>query len=244
MTELVRSMDVSNYQGNLLDEFAAHPEINHVVIRTPLPWEPPSLRTIAIDQIQEAKEAGKSIGAYTWCYRSAGPEDTIDASIDFWMSQDVVLPILWLDEETYNNRHGQVIDPGPDSPWLRRAIERAKNMETPVGHYTAGWWIDGHFPGGFNEFREFRDIPIWLADYRTEQTWDALHSWWTSRGFTFWGWQYRGDPLDLNFFVPEATMVPEPVPPVDPCKALREAVQSELVKIRASLGALEVALNG
>ncbi len=197
---IVHAIDVSNYNGDLADEFAAHPEAELVVVRIGLKCEPPSLRDIARAQVQQSVEAGKRVAFYVWGYRSYDPQSTRGEALDFMVSlPQPDMPMLWLDCETYTDRRGNVLDPGPDAVWIRAFLAGL----TRVGIYTGRWWIEGYFPGGEGAFSEFSDRRLWLAQYDDDPNLDTVI---LPQGFTSAaGKQYSGDPVDLNVFRREFT---------------------------------------
>ena len=170
-------------------------------------------------QVASAQAHGCSVGGYVWGYRSSDPEETIDAVIALCASMGLVLPLLWVDAESYGN---PVTDPGPDSAWLRAAKARSDTYGMKLGIYTGVWWVDGHFPGGQAAFAEFADWPLWLADYRN---WGGIEHVPKPLGFTqLEGWQWSGAPIDRDWF-DESVTVYQPLFPADPYAELRQALR-------------------
>lgn len=228
---ILKAMDVSSHQPRNLTTLIRTHQPAHVIVKGYLPIE-------IIDQdhsraqVQSAWENGCTAGMYVWCYRSASPTATIDSIIELCASIGLVLPLLWLDCETY---HGSSFDPGPNADWLAKAVHHAETKYSmKCGIYTGVWWIDGHFPGGQGEFANFKRLPLWLSDYdnnpdindvRPPMGWDAVAA-----------KQYTSDPIDLNVIRSEYTTIePEPEPEPDP--------GDELQQLKATVEGLRIALD-
>ena len=226
--ETATALDVSSHQprdlGGLVEQF--WPE--HIVVKGYLPIESiPQDHTRA--QVQSARDNGCTVGMYVWCYRSADPVGTIVSILELCESMNLVLPILWLDLETYTDRDGNVIDPGPDAPWLRKAFEACDSVGMKAGIYTGLWWIRGHFPGGELAFSEFAERPIWLSDYDGQANLDTPLPY----GFAeVSGKQWTSTPVDRNVFLRKYTVIEEPEPP-DACAE----IQAEYDHLHAQLEA-------
>lgn len=157
--ETLSAIDVSSYQHATERQFIQDLRPDHVICRLYLPVELPS-QDVSKDLVRVAREEGCSVGGYFWAYRSESPEKSIDEVINLCAEIGLVLPICWIDCETYGSS-----DPGPDAEWLRRAKVRADTYEMPLGIYTGIWWINEHFPGGMAAFNEFINWPLWIANY-------------------------------------------------------------------------------
>jgi hypothetical protein len=143
MTETVSAIDISSNQAiESVPFFIDQANPDHVIVRLYLPGERPSQQWTR-DAVQIARDKGKTVGGYLWAYRSFDPVKTLTDALDLCASMNLVLPILWVDCETYPDG-----DQGPDAEWLSRFIAMADALETPVGIYTGQWWVEGHFPGG------------------------------------------------------------------------------------------------
>jgi hypothetical protein len=197
LTGTVLGIDISNHNGELWDEFAAYPDHEHVIVRIPLSVEPAWLYVVAVQQCRQVLAEGRTLGFYVWPYLNVSPLLTIREAVTFARANGFRMPVLWIDEETY---HGASFDPGPDAPWLRSAFAECDRLGVRSGHYSAAWWVDGYFPGGFPAFAEFNARPVWVADYNGIPTLDAVGSVWARYGFQVVGHQYRGSPVDLDVF--------------------------------------------
>ena len=178
-----------------------------------MPWESvPWDHTVA--QVRSARDNGVSIGGYVWAYRNISPEATIKAVITRCAEIGLVLPLLWLDCENYMV-NGQIADPGPDADWLSRAVDCAERIyEMACGLYTGAWWVQGHFPGGTDEFAKFSRLPLWIADYDGDPSLDTatVLPGWTSVACK----QYTDQPVDLDTIRPEYTVY-QSTPAPDKC---------------------------
>jgi hypothetical protein len=157
-------IDVSSHQPADLTDIIREHKPEHVIVRVYLDHESPPLSHSAA-QIASARAMGCTVGGYIWAYQSVDPAVTIDRTIRACAQIGLVLPVCWIDCETYASRSGVILDEGPDAKWLRAALARAHEYEMPCGIYTASWWVKGHFPGGYDAYREFAGLPQWLAEY-------------------------------------------------------------------------------
>lgn len=198
----VLGIDVANYQGDLYDELAMFPDVRHVVVRIGLSVEPADLDRIARRQVAQARESGRTVGFYFWCYRNVPSARSVVEAVNFIRSVHATTPVLWLDLETYMEGTA-AYDPGPDALWLRDAVSMAGALRQRVGLYSGLWWIDEYFPGGQRAFREFAHLPIWLAQYDGLPTLDNVR---LPLGWTVaHGKQYSGSPVDRNVFRRDVT---------------------------------------
>ncbi len=202
--DLVSALDVSNY-NDLASDLARFPGTRGVVVRAPLSVEPLALRRIALEQIELLRERNLLIAMYVWGYRDVDPIKTIQDVVDFCASINLVLPMLWLDLETYGD------SPGPDFAWIKRFTDHCKALGIPTGLYTGRWWVEGYFAGSWSTFSHFNDLPVWVAQYDDVETLD-VHPAWTREGFTVWGKQFSGTPIDRDVFLPDAFGLAQPTP--------------------------------
>ena len=203
MPNFVRAIDVSNHQPRDLSGLISQHQAKHVVVKLYLPEEIDEGVECARQQIASARAAGCTVSGYIWCYRSSDPRESVRNGIALARSAGLELPMLWLDCETYQDANE--FDPGPDAAWLRAAIDECRRQGVRPGIYTGFWWVRDHFPGGEAAFAEFKDVPLWLADYdnvaelnfnRPFAGLTALH-----------GKQYSADGIDLDVFLEECCSV-------------------------------------
>lgn len=220
-----KAIDVSSHQPRDLTALIQTHRPDHVIVKLYMPWENVAWATTAA-QVSSARANGCTVGGYVWAYRSADPIATIDAVIERCASIDLVLPLLWIDCETYNDAQGRVIDPGPDSEWLARAVDHAERVyQMKCGIYTGRWWVRDHFPGGESAFAGFNRLPLWLSYYDAMPDIDA---WTPFSGFTqIAAKQWTSSPVDQNVIRAEYTVYQgggEPEP--DPCENLHRQIQA------------------
>lgn len=211
----VKAIDVSSHQPADLSQIIAAYRPEHVIVRIYLDLELPDFAHSAA-QIQSARDNDCTVGGYIWSYRSADPHGSIDEVIAKCASVGLVLPLLWIDCETYGS--GASFDPGPDAHWLTEAVEYADAMyEMKCGIYTGYWWINSHFPGGWMAYQPFLRLPQWWAVYDGNPDIDVFPP---KPGLTeLAAKQYRGTVIDLNTIRSQYTVY-EPAP--DPCAGLKE----------------------
>lgn len=246
MSEILKAVDVSSHQSRDLSEIIAEYQPDHIITKLYMPWESvPFDHTQA--QVESARQHGLSVGGYVWAYRSIDPIATIDAVIHRCSLINLVLPILWIDCETYA---GPPVDPGPDADWLTRAVNHAQNAyEMPCGIYTGRWWIRDHFPGGESTFSGFAPMPLWLAEYDGNpdiDDVDTLPQGWSQVAAK----QYAGSPVDQNVIRSEYTRpLDAPPPPGEPNKdeiieGLRIALDDiAYVRLGEDIAAMEAAIT-
>lgn len=216
-----KAIDVSSHQPRDLSGLIAQFRPDHVIVKGYLPGE-----SISQDhtraQVRSARNNGCTVGMYVWCYRSFDPIRTIDDIIALCASIDLVLPLLWLDCETYGD---PVTDPGPDAEWLARAVEHAENTYgMACGVYTGLWWIRGHFPGGEWGFQDFARLPIWLSDYDNHPDINdvTLPQGWAEAAAK----QYSATPIDQDVIRSRYTVYGAEPPPPDPCEHLHRQLEA------------------
>ncbi len=223
-----KAIDVSSHQPTNLTTLIHQHGPSHVIVKLYMPWESVSFNHSA-QQITSARANGCTVGGYVWAYRSADPLATIDQVIARCASVDLVLPLLWIDCETYTDKDGTILDEGPNADWLAKAVEHAENnYDMPCGVYTGLWWINDHFPGGQAEFANFARLPIWLSDYDNDPNINAveLPQGWTEAAAK----QYTDKPIDMSSIRDQYTVYEE----IDPWKqkydALKSGIQALLEK--------------
>jgi hypothetical protein len=234
---VLKAIDCSSHQPRNLTSLIQTHRPDHVIVKGYLPIESISQEHTRA-QVRSARDNGCSVGLYCWAYRSADPIKTIDDIIVLCASMDLVLPLLWIDCETYDSQTTH--DPGPDADWLAKAVHHAENTYgMACGIYTGKWWVDGHFPGGQGEFAKFNRLPLWLSHYddvpdidriRLPLGWDSVAA-----------KQYTSNPIDLNVIREEYTVYQvEPDPdPVDPC----EDVKADLAHVSAERDILKAEID-
>lgn len=197
----VPGLDASNHNGDLWDEFLAHPEARVCVIRAPLSVEPPELAEIALRQVEQARRADKIIQFYVWCYRSVDPRATLDELVGFGQRGGIRSKTWWLDLETYKQPGQPGYDPGPDADWLINAYLHSKRLAIAIGHYTALWWIRDIFPGGLVRYASYFAAWLhWIAEYDGSTDPGVIAPDWQRWGFNVAAQQYAGSPIDLDIF--------------------------------------------
>lgn len=221
---ILKAIDVSSHQPKDLTDIIAQHQPQHVIVKIYTSAENiPFSHTAA--QVASAKANGCTVGGYVWAYRSVDPIRTIDDVVARCASINLVLPLLWIDCETYD---GPPFDPGPDANWLARAVDHAENTYgMKCGIYTGQWWIRGHFPGGEPGFAQFSRLPLWLSEYDNDpniDNADTIPQGWASLAAK----QYSADGIDLNSIRSEYTVYqggdePEPI---DPCAHFRQQLEA------------------
>lgn len=213
MPTLVRGIDVSSHQSRDLGSLIRTHGPKHVVVRMYLPEENPS-QDHTRAQVASARAAGCTVGGYVWCYQDLDPQKTVRDAIALARSVHLMLPVLWLDCETYKNSSG-VTERGPDAAWIRAAADECRTLGVRPGIYTARWWWREHM----DNTREFADLPLWAAEYDDNPDVEDVT--------LFGGWaracgkQYAeklpsGAGLDQNVFrdeVSDSGTTPPPPPP-------------------------------
>jgi hypothetical protein len=227
MSNQLNAVDVSSHQPRDLSRIIAEYQPDHVIVKLYTSVEHISFEHSEA-QVRSAWEHGKTVGGYAWAYRSASPERTIDDVIARCASIGLVLPLLWIDCETYHG--GNTVDPGPDADWLSRAVARAEDVYgMSCGIYTGIWWINGHFPGGQAEFAKFNRLPLWLSEYDgiADINNIVLPQGWTEVAAK----QFLGSPIDQNVIRPEYTVFNTPEDDDDdddPCWDLRQELELKI----------------
>lgn len=218
----LRAIDVASWQPRDLTQLIARHQVQHAIIRLYLPWESvPWDHTAA--QVRSARDNAISVGGYAWAYRSISPEATIKAVITRCAEIGLVLPLLWLDCETYKGPNGTIADPGPDADWLARAVACAEDQYgMACGLYTGAWWIEQYFPGGADEFAKFSRLPLWIADYDGDPSLETatIPKGWASVAAK----QYADKPIDLDSIRAEYTVYTPSTPAPDACSGLRDGL--------------------
>jgi hypothetical protein len=236
---ILKAIDVSSHQPRNLTSLIRTHKPSHVIVKGYLP-------IAVIDQehsraqVRSAWENGCTAGMYVWCYRSASPTATIDSIITLCASIDLVLPLLWLDCETYTDKDGNILDEGPNADWLAKAVHHAETVYgMACGLYTGQWWIDGHFPGKGPEFGQFSRLPIWLSDYDNNPDINDVRP--------PLGWsqvaakQYTSTPIDQNVIREEYTVYQADEPEPDPlaeCQAKYDALLMKYDNLKHGLANL------
>lgn len=225
MSTQLNAVDVSSHQLRDLSRIIAEYQPDHVIVKLYTSVENISFEHSAA-QVRSAWNHGKTVGGYAWAYRSASPEKTIDDVIARCASIGLVLPLLWIDCETYHDKDGNLVDAGPDADWLSRAVARAEDVyEMPCGIYTGIWWIDEHFPGGQAEFAKFNRLPLWLSEYDGIGDIDniVLPQGWSEVACK----QFLGRPVDQNVIRPRYTVLADPEPE-DPCADVKAELELKI----------------
>ena len=223
MADFVHALDVSSNQPNNLSAIIDQEKPTHIVVRMYIPGEKPPAQ-YSVDQVNSARAAGCTVGAYLWAYRSFDPRKSVrDAlSVAKQCGMDPP-PVLWIDCELYKVGNS-VDDPGPDADWLRAAIDECKQAGVQPGIYTGGWWWKGYM----GNTGEFGDVPLWAAEYQGAAVPSAVT--------LFGGWkqaygkQWSETGLDRDVFLTEVT-VEGPIsspPTLDELAANNANIQEQL----------------
>jgi hypothetical protein len=197
---LVHAIDVASYQPRDLTEIIREYQPAHVICHLytdveSVPWEHSAA------QIESALANGCTVGGYVFLYPGTGMIRTIISAIERCASIGLVLPILWLDVESYNGTDITKYD-------LQVAVGQCEVLETPCGIYSSRYmWSRIGNPSGFAH------LPAWIADYNGRPDLDVIPPPSLPNVVAH---QYRGDPLDLNVILEEYTGAPSvPAPPSD-----------------------------
>lgn len=207
MSELIKTLDVSNYQPRDLTGLIHQYDISHVIVRLWLPGERPDPGW-ALDQIWSAQGNGCTVSGYYWGYRNWEPEWSVEQALVLWQRADAgEIPCLWSDIESY-------ADEGcPDAVWTERACQAAEGSGVRGGGYLADWVIDAYWGGHVPA--TLRARPAWMARYDGRQTLEGVSHYWAQEMVL--GHQWTGDPVDLSVMDKEVTLPPgEGAPPLSP----------------------------
>lgn len=196
-TGVAYGADLSNHQTDQIAQLL-DPSWEYVVLRSRAPGEPQDFRRITIAQSIQVRAAGMAWDAYDWGYLSADPVQTAADTAALMLAHGCH-GIQHLDCETYTDRWGNVIDPGPTrAAWIRAWVREVRSYRLVPSIYSGIWWIREWFEGGEYAFSEFaEDCLLWLSNYNP-LTWETLpmpYGWPRER---LVGWQYSGSPLDLD----------------------------------------------
>jgi hypothetical protein len=224
MAEFVYALDVSSSQERDLDGIIGmeNPLPTHIVVRMYLPGERPP-RQYSIDQVNSARAAGCSVGAYLWAYGTFDPRKSVADALALAKGGGMDPPaVLWLDCETYTDGSGDVLDPGPNPEWLRAAVDECTQRGVQAGIYTGHWWWKGYM----GDTTEFGNLPLWIAQY------DGVPNPTTVNLFGGWrmayGKQWSASGLDRDAFLPEATIVGPPHKTLQAVQAANPNIISQL----------------
>jgi cell wall-associated NlpC family hydrolase/GH25 family lysozyme M1 (1,4-beta-N-acetylmuramidase) len=185
---ILRGIDVSSHQSADLSAIIAQFRPEHVVVKLAQTIELPGLRAHAKAQIASVKAAGVSCGGYLWLYQSIDPGQQVDDALSLAAEANLVLPVLWIDVETYPNDNSC-----PTAEQVRAALDRCAERGVKGGVYTGKyiWQALGNpsFPG----------VPLWYAHYNDRPVIDTPQY----GDMTPVGHQWTSSPLDQNVFLAE-----------------------------------------
>ena len=202
---IVKAVDVASYQPRDLSAIISEHQPQHCIIHLYHDQESPPFAHSAA-QVQSALDNGCTVGGYCFLYPGTDMVRMVNSVADRCASIGLVLPILWLDVESFN---GQDITPGD----LAAAVSHSDALGIPTGIYTSReMWRRIGSPTGF------QGLPLWAAQYDGQPTLESLLP--VPNLPLAVAHQYRGDPLDLNVMLEEYTVLPT----VDPCAALRSGL--------------------
>lgn len=202
MPDLVRGMDVSNFQDRDLTDLIQRYQLQHVVVRLWLPEERPD-PGYSLDQIASALGNGCTVSGYYWGYEGLQPEKSVNDALTLWQRANVgQIPILWPDIETYE-------DEGcPNEEWTNRASRETEQAGVRAGIYSSDemvrqWW-------GGQVGPEMQARAYWCANYNSRADLDVSSRYWPRE--LILGHQYTGKPYDLDVFDASVTVVDGGIP--------------------------------
>jgi hypothetical protein len=202
MPDLVRALDVSNYQPRDLTALIQQYQIQHVIVRLWLPEEKPD-PGYSLDQLASAIGNGCTVGGYYWGYATLTPQKSVNDALTLWQRANVgQIPLLWPDIETY-------ADEGcPDEAWTNLACQETEQAGARAGAYSSDSMIDEWWGGVVGP--EMAARPYWCANYNGRPDLLVPSKYWPQAMLL--GHQYAGSPVDLDVFDPSVTVVPAPAP--------------------------------
>lgn len=202
---IVKAIDVASFQPTDLSAIIAEYRPRHVIVHLYTAIESPPWEHSA-RQVESALANGCTVGGYVFLYPGTNHVRAINSAMDRCASIGLVLPILWLDVETFA---GADLTPAE----LRTAVSHCDALGVTAGLYTSRYmWGRIGNPAGFEH------LPVWLAQYDGIPDLSVVTP--PPNLPNVAAKQYRGDPLDLNVILEEYTRPPaQPVP--DPCETLR-----------------------
>ncbi len=204
MGELVDAIDVSSAQPRDLTALIQQYQPSHVVVKLYQTVEVID-QQYSLDQIASAQAQQCSIGAYLWLYGSLGAAGQVQDALDLIARAGVVLPLLWIDCETYRESNGRITY--PTQAQALQAVETVEAAGLRAGIYTGNWFVSGYWSG---QVGELYSRPVWLADYDAPPSLEVYSPYWAAEQVL--GHQYQGNPLDLDVFDPSVTTVDAPAP--------------------------------
>lgn len=183
------AIDVSSNNSDLAALIAQH-QPQHVVVRMYLGpgWEAPS-QQISHDQVQIARDAGCSVGAYLWLYRGYDPVETARRAIALAQACGLEPPVMWIDVETYLG------NPPPTAGEVLTCIHAIQAAGVTAGVYTSKHMMDTYL-GSTTAFAQAGAV-LWSATYDGVAALDVA---------PYCGWQrahgkqYASKPIDLDVF--------------------------------------------
>ncbi len=196
MTDLVQTLDVSNYQPTDLSALIQQHSIAHVIVRLWLPQER-GTPAYAQKQINSARANGCTTAGYWWLYRDLDPVQQAHDACEQARAAGVADIPLWIDVEPYTD------DSLPSVEQIQAAVDTCIGEGIRPGIYTGAWlW------GRLGNTKAFASLPLWAALYNGQQDLEVpMFGGWTSCV----GHQYQGDP-DLSSFDPSVTAIQPPAP--------------------------------
>lgn len=205
MPDLVRGMDVSNFQARDLSDLIQRYQIEHVVVRLWLPEEIPD-EQYSLDQVASARANGCTVGAYFWLYGTLDPTKQAQDAVALMRRCGIEGVPLWLDLETYAERDGTVSFPSREQAIA--ACQAIADLDVEPGVYTGDWFVSEHWGKQADGLLFY---PVWLADYANpRQDLEIVSHYWAHE--MVMGHQYTGSPVDLDIFDRSVTQVVEAPP--------------------------------
>ena len=131
-----------------------------------------------------------------WLYADADPRRGIRDAIELARSEGILLPVLWIDVETYTD--GTI----PSALTIAAAIDECELLGVQPGIYTSSaMWQRIANPN-------FSHLPLWVAHYYFEPRPNLegvqLFGGW-SRDMVY-GHQWTSSPVDQSVFLAKATL--------------------------------------
>lgn len=208
VTDLMKAIDVSNWQPGDLGPLIAQHKPQHVVVR--LSTESQNNLDIARLQLSTALEAGCTVSGYIWCYWHLSPTEHAQQALS--VADGFPLARVWFDCE--DDPAGQLDD------WLSQAVDLAERRGQRCGVYARKSWWQAN-----GDSRGFTRLPLWVAQYDGIPELDIVG--------VFGGWaraagkQWTDSPIDRSVFDP-AVLAP------DPSQKLREGITAALAELDAT----------
>jgi GH25 family lysozyme M1 (1,4-beta-N-acetylmuramidase) len=196
-TGIVKCIDVSSNQGTTdLSAYIRDFGAQHVIVKLYQEVEGPTPEGWSIPQIHSALENGCTAGGYVWLYRGIDVQKQVEDALKVAQDAGIVLPILWIDCETYEKQ-------GPSLQEIMDACYWSAFNGTRPGIYTGDWyWRDIlGIPAG--QAGPWQNYPCWFASYNGNADLDIHSNYWPDEMLV--GHQYWADPIDESVMLESFT---------------------------------------